>query len=73
MRSIIVATNDAMIRLAGQSSGAYCMGAEHFIDELKSMKKAISHRVEAAVVKKVNGQAMHPEKLLRGTHFHNFG
>lgn len=70
-RSFIVATDDAMIRLAGQSAGAYCMGAERFIDELKSMKKAISYRVEAAVAK-ANGQAMRPEKL-RGTHFHNFG
>lgn len=70
-RSFIVATDDAMIRLAGQSAGAYCMGAERFVDELKSMKKAISHRVEAAVAK-ANGQAMRPEKL-RGTHFHSFG
>jgi predicted RNA-binding protein with PIN domain len=51
-----------MIQLAGQSAGAYCMSAELFIDELKSMKKAISHRVKA-VVAKANLQAMHPEKL----------
>jgi predicted RNA-binding protein with PIN domain len=69
--SFIVATDDAMIRLAGQSAGAYCMGAERFVDELKSIKKIISTRVEAAVAK-ANGQAMRPEKL-RGTHFHNFG
>jgi predicted RNA-binding protein with PIN domain len=70
-RSFTVATHDAMIQLAGQSAGAYCMSAELFIDELKSMKKAISHRVKA-VVAKANLQAMHPEKL-QGTHFHNFG
>lgn len=69
--SFIVATDDAMIRLAGQSAGAYCMGADRFVDELKSMKKAINYRVEAAVAK-ANGQAIRPEKL-RGTHFHSFG
>jgi predicted RNA-binding protein with PIN domain len=69
--SFIVATDDAMIRLAGQSAGAYCMGADRFVSELKSMKKAIDYRVEAAVAK-ANGQAIRPEKL-RGTHFHSFG
>jgi predicted RNA-binding protein with PIN domain len=67
----MVATDDAMIRLAGQSAGAYCMGAERFVDELKAIKKIVSTRVEAAVAR-ANGQAMRPEKL-RGTHFHNFG
>ncbi len=47
------------------------MGATRFVDELKSMKKAIGYRVEAAVAK-ANGQAIRPEKL-RGTHFHSFG
>jgi len=69
--SFIVATDDTMIRLAGQGAGAYCMSAGRFVDELKSMKKAIEYRVEAAVAK-ANGQAIRPEKL-RGTHFHNFG
>ena len=69
----IVATDDAIISLAGQSAAAYCMGAEHFIDKLKSMKKAISHRVEAVVANaNGQGQAMHLGKL-QGTHFHNFG
>jgi predicted RNA-binding protein with PIN domain len=69
--SFIVATDDAMIRLAGQSAGAYCMSAGRFVDELKSVKKAVDYRVEAAVAK-ANGQAVRPEKL-RGTHFHSFG
>jgi predicted RNA-binding protein with PIN domain len=69
--SFIVATDDAMIRIAGQSAGAYCMSAGRFVDELKSIKKAVAFRVEAAVAK-ANGQAVRPAKL-RGTHFHNFG
>jgi uncharacterized protein len=69
--SFIVATDDGMIRLAGQSAGALCMGAERFVEELKSMKKAIGYRVEAAIAK-VNGQSIRPEQL-HGTHVHNFG
>ena len=69
--SFIVATDDAMIRVAGQSAGALCMSSKRFVDELKSNKKAIEYRVEAAMAK-VNGQAMRPEKL-RGSYFHNFG
>jgi predicted RNA-binding protein with PIN domain len=69
--SFIVATDDAMIRLAGQSAGAWCMGATRFVEELKAMKKAMDYRVEAAVAK-VNGHAIRPEKL-RGTSLHRFG
>lgn len=69
--SFIVATDDAMIRIAGQSAGALCMSSSRFVDELKAMKKAIDYRVEAAVAK-VNGHDIRPEKL-RGTYFHNFG
>ena len=69
--SFIVATDDAMIRLAGQSAGALCMSSTRFVDELKSNKKAIEYRVEAAMAK-VNGQVVRPEKL-RGSYFHNFG
>ena len=60
--SFIVATDDAMIRLAGQNAGALCMGADRFVDELKAVKKAVAYRVEAAMAK-VNGEAMRPEKL----------
>jgi uncharacterized protein len=62
--SFIVATDDALIRLAGQSAGAYCMGADHFVDELKAVKKAMEYRVEAAVAK-VNGHAIRPEQIRR--------
>lgn len=60
--SLIVATDDAMIRIAGHSAGALCMGADRFIDELKATKRAIQYRVEAAVAK-VNGHAIRPERL----------
>jgi predicted RNA-binding protein with PIN domain len=66
--SFILATDDSMIRLAGLSSGAMCMSADRFVDELKSMKKAIGYRVEAAMAK-VNGHGIRPEKL-RGTSIH---
>lgn len=69
--SFIVVTDDMMIRMAGQSAGALCMGADRLVDELKAVKQATSHRVEAAVAK-VNGHAMRPEKL-RATYFHTFG
>jgi predicted RNA-binding protein with PIN domain len=69
--SFIVATDDAMIRLAGTNAGAMCMGADRFVDELKAVKKAVEYRVEAAVAR-VNGHSIRPEKL-RGTHFRRFG
>ena len=69
--SFIVATDDAMIRIAGQNAGALCMGARRFVEELKATKKAVEYRVEAAVAK-ANGQSVRPEKL-RGTTFHTFG
>ena len=69
--SFIVATDDTLIRLAGQSAGALCMGADRFVNELKSVKKAMEYRVEAAVAQ-VNGHVIRPEKL-RGTAIHKFG
>jgi predicted RNA-binding protein with PIN domain len=66
--SLIVATDDAMIRLAGQNAGAVCMSASRFVDELKAVQKAVAYRVEAAVAK-VNGHAIRPEQL-RGTANH---
>ena len=68
--SLIVATDDAMIRLAGQSAGAMCMRADRFVAELKSVKKAVAFRVEAAMAK-VNGQSMRPEKLWGSNTFAN--
>jgi predicted RNA-binding protein with PIN domain len=69
--SLIVATDDAMIRLAGQNAGAVCMSASRFVEELKAIQKVISYRVEAAVAK-VNGHAIRPEPL-RGAPPTRFG
>jgi predicted RNA-binding protein with PIN domain len=63
--SLIVATDDGMIRMAGTSAGALCMGADRFVTELKALKNIIAHQVEAAVAK-ANGHAIRPEKF-RGT------
>ena len=70
--SFIVATDDAMIRLAGQSAGAYCMGTDRFVNELKAVKKGIGYRVEAAVAK-ANGHAIRPENLRNTPHKTRFG
>lgn len=68
--NFIVATDDAMIRLAGQNAGALCMSAGRFVDELKAVKKVVEYRVEAAMAK-VNGHAIRPEKLRKeGTSIH---
>jgi uncharacterized protein len=69
--SLIVATDDAMIRLAGQSAGAVCMSASRFVEELKAIHNVISYRVEAAVAL-VNGQAIRPAPL-RGAPPTRFG
>mmetsp|Transcript_36696 Transcript_36696/g.89014 ORF Transcript_36696/g.89014 Transcript_36696/m.89014 type:complete len:447 (+) Transcript_36696:286-1626(+) len=66
--SLIVATDDGMIRLAGMNAGAMCMGADRFVSELKAIKKAVAFRVEAAMAK-VNGERMRPEKLWGTTTF----
>lgn len=69
--SFIVATDDAMIRLAGQNAGALCMSTDRFVSELKAVKKAVEYRVEAAIAK-ANGHAIRP-KSLRGNNLHRFG
>jgi predicted RNA-binding protein with PIN domain len=66
--SLIVATDDAMIRLAGQNAGAMCMSADRFVSELKAIKKTVAFRVEAAMAK-VNGERIRPEKLWGSTVF----
>lgn len=60
--SFIVATDDSMIRLAGQNAGALCMGADRFVQELRAVKRSVDYRVEAAVAK-VNGHAIRPVQL----------
>jgi predicted RNA-binding protein with PIN domain len=61
--SLIIATDDNLIRSAGASAGAVSMSANRLIDELRALRKSTMYRVEAAVAK-ANGHAMRPEKLM---------
>jgi len=47
--SLIVATDDNMVKTAASNSGALCMSAGRMVDELKVVRKATKFRVEAAV------------------------
>mmetsp|Transcript_32991 Transcript_32991/g.74665 ORF Transcript_32991/g.74665 Transcript_32991/m.74665 type:complete len:418 (+) Transcript_32991:178-1431(+) len=60
--SLIVASNDAMIRTVAVGSGALCMSSERLVDELKAVKKATAYRVEAAMAI-ANGGFVRPEAL----------
>jgi predicted RNA-binding protein with PIN domain len=60
--SLIVVSNDAMIKLVGTSAGALCMSSDRFVDELKAVKKITQYRVEAAMAM-VNGEFVRPESL----------
>lgn len=55
----IVASDDGMIRIAGQNAGAMCMSADRFVSELKALRKAVEFRVQAAM-DKVNGHLPPP-------------
>lgn len=61
--SLIIATDDNLIRSAGVSSGAVSMSADRLIDELRALRKATMYRVEAAVAK-ANGHAIRPPQLM---------
>jgi len=61
--SLIVATDDNLIRSAGASAGAVSMGADRLIDELRALRKATMYRVEVAVAK-ANGHAIRPPQLM---------
>jgi predicted RNA-binding protein with PIN domain len=60
--SLMVATDDGMIKMAALNAGALCMSADRFVTELKAVKKSMAYRVEAAMAA-VNGQVMRPESL----------
>ena len=60
--SLIVVSNDAMIKLVGAGAGALCMSSDRFVDELKAVKKVTQYRVEAAMAM-VNGGYVRPESL----------
>ncbi len=60
--SLIVATDDNMIRSVARNAGALCMSSGRMVDELRALRKATMYRVEAAVAK-ANGHAARPAKL----------
>uniref|UniRef100_A0A7S4MBD6 Uncharacterized protein n=1 Tax=Odontella aurita TaxID=265563 RepID=A0A7S4MBD6_9STRA len=60
--SLIVASDDNMIRVAGANAGALCMSSGHLVDELKAVRQAIMHRVEVAVAE-ANGHGVRPAAL----------
>ena len=57
---LIVATDDAQIKLVASSAGALCMSSDRFVSELKAVKKGMQYRVEAAVAE-INNTPMRPE------------
>ena len=60
--SLIVASDDNMIRLAGTSAGALCMSSQRLVDELKATRASVMHRVEVAVAE-ANGHGVRPSAL----------
>lgn len=64
--SLIIATDDNLIRSAGANAGAVSMSAERLIDELRALRKATMYRVEVAVAK-ANGHAVRPTQLMGKT------
>jgi len=63
--SLIVASDDGMIRSAASNAGAYIMSSQRIVDELKALKKMISYKVEVAVARS-NGHEVRPESLRGG-------
>ncbi len=61
--SLVIATDDNLIRSAGVSAGAVSMSADRLIDELRALKKSTMHRVEVAVAK-ANGHSVRPAQLM---------
>ena len=60
--SLIVASDDNMIRTVATSAGAICMSADRMVTELKSLRKATMYRVEAAVAQ-ANGHEIRPSQI----------
>jgi predicted RNA-binding protein with PIN domain len=61
-QSLIVATDDNMIRICASSAGATLMSASRFVTELKACQHTTQYNVELAM-SKVNNMPMRPEKL----------
>lgn len=67
--ALIVASNDNMVRLAGQNAGALCMSSDRFINELKALKNIVSYRVESAVAS-MNGHEVRDQKYWGTPYLH---
>lgn len=60
--SLIVVSNDAMIRMVATGAGALCMSSDRLVDELKAVKKITEYRVEVAMAI-ANGGYVRPEGM----------
>lgn len=60
--SLIVVSNDGMIRMVATGAGALCMSSDRLVDELKSVKKVTDYRVEVAMAI-ANGGYVRPEGM----------
>lgn len=60
--SLIVASNDGMVRVAATGAGALVMSSDRLVDELKAVKKATAYRVEAAMAI-ANGGSVRTESM----------
>lgn len=60
--SLIVVSNDAMIRMVASGAGALCMSSDRLVDELKAVKKITDYRVEVAMAI-ANGGYVRPEGM----------
>ena len=60
--SLIVVSNDAMIRMVATGAGALCMSSDRLVNELKAVKKITEYRVEAAMAI-ANGGYVRPEGM----------
>ena len=60
--SLIVVSNDAMIRMVASGAGALCMSSDRIIDELKAVKKVTEYRVGVAMAI-ANGGNAQPSRI----------
>eukprot|EP00985_Skeletonema_marinoi_P018238 scaffold10159_cov80-Skeletonema_marinoi.AAC.8 len=60
--SLIVVSNDAMIRMVATGAGALCMSSDRLVNELKAVKKVTEYRVEVAMAI-ANGGYVRPEGM----------
>ena len=64
--SLIVVTDDNLIRVAAVSAGAVLVSSDRLIDELKVVRKAIMYKIESAIAKETGGPMRH--QSLHGKH-----